>query len=95
MLTDAQRRRTSTELKTNLTLSGRTPQQISTDLGVTPEQLHATLDVDAGANPVDVWRLRDHLKAAAGQAGAEPVPYTVLTESARGAAQRWFTLRKT
>ncbi len=94
MLTDAERRRTSTELRTNVALSGRTPQQIGTDLGFTPEHLRATLDVDDGANPVDVWHLRDHLERAAQRAGAEPVTYTVLTESARGVAQRWFTLHE-
>ena len=47
---------------TNAALSGRTPQQIGTDLGFTPKHLRATLDVDDVANPVDVWRLRDHLQ---------------------------------
>lgn len=55
MLTDAERRRASAELKFNVALSGRTPQQVGTDLGVTPEHLRTTLAVDDGANPVEVW----------------------------------------
>jgi len=91
-LTADERRRTSHELGCNLALSGLTEQQVADELGYTRARLGSALAVE-GADPVDVWRLRDHLDRAARDQGAVPVAYTVLTEQARGDARRWFELR--
>ncbi len=87
-----ERRQTSHELRGNLALSGLTEQQIADELGYTPGRLGSALAVE-GADPVDVWQLRDHLDRAVRNQGAVPVAYTVLTEQARGDARRWFELR--
>jgi hypothetical protein len=89
----AARRRTSDELRSNLALSGLTPQQAAAVLRFTAPQLRAALDVDA-ADPVDVWQLRDHLEQAARDAGHRPTAYTVLTERSRLLARAWFRLRE-
>ena len=86
MLTPEQRRRTATELAANLAAAGLDVQRVATDLAMTPGRVRSTLDVD-GADPVQVWQLRDHLEHAAGD---RAVPYSVLTDTARTAARAWF-----
>ncbi len=88
MLTPKQRRRTASELAANLAATGLDVRQVAAELGTTPERVRSTLDVD-GADPVDVWQLRDHLEHAAGD---RAVPYSVLTETARATARGWFPL---
>ncbi len=89
VLTPEQRRRTAAELAANLAAAGLDVQEVATELGLTAERVRSTLDVD-GADPVDVWQLRDHLEHAAGD---RAVPYSVLTETAGTAARGWFPLR--
>jgi hypothetical protein len=91
-LTAIERRRTSHELGCNLALSGLTEQYVADELGYTRTRLGSALAV-AGADPVDVWQLRDHLDRAVRDQGAVPVAYTVLTEQARDDASRWLQLR--
>lgn len=91
-LDEAERRRTSEELRSNLTLSGLTVEEAAADLGVTPERVRRMLGVTEGAGPAEVWQLRDYLDQAVRDAGGLPVPFTVLTDRARRLARAWFTL---
>lgn len=85
-----QRAATRRELAANLTLSGRTPEQVCADLGFLPHQLEGALGVK---DPVDTWLLRDYLQQVIREAGGTPAPYSVLTDRARAAAEVWFDLR--
>ena len=87
-----QREGTRGELGHNLGLSELTPESIAAELGFTPERLASTLEVSESSDPVDVWMLRDFLEDAVRRAGGRPVRYTVLTETSRADAQRWFGL---
>ena len=91
-LTEAERKRTSNELRLNLERSGLTRAQASADLGLSTDDFERILSV-RGADPSDVWLLRDYLEQAVRDAGGQPAPYTVLTESGRAAAAGWFGLR--
>jgi len=93
-LNDAESRRTSGELTTNLGLSGLTTSEVAGDLCFTLERLQSALAVADGADPVDVWELRDYLEQAARDAGRQPAGYTVLTDRSRHLARTWFRLRK-
>ncbi len=86
-------RRTSEELKANLSRSGLSAREAAADLGFTTERLRSTLDIDEASDPVDVWQLRDYLAQAVLDAGREPVPFTVLTGRSRLRARLWFRLR--
>jgi hypothetical protein len=89
-LTFAHRKATSTELQTNLALSGLTPATVERELGLTHEQFEDVLHVSMHAKPHEVWLLRDFLDLAVREAGHEPAPYSVLTPEMREAARRWF-----
>ncbi|QKW25857.1 DUF2316 family protein [Streptomyces seoulensis] len=93
-LNDAERRRTSQELKANLAASGLSAREAAEDLGFAPERLRSALDVGPSGDPVDVWELRDYLDQAVRDTGRAPVPWTVLTEPARHLAREWFPLRE-
>ncbi|MFE6888279.1 DUF2316 family protein [Streptomyces sp. NPDC057694] len=87
-----ERHRTGKELRSNLALTGLTDQQIAADLEWTPGRLTNALDIE-GADPVDVWQLRDYLAQTVRDAGRDPVPFTVLTDRSRVMARAWFGLR--
>ncbi|MDN5754408.1 MAG: DUF2316 family protein [Arthrobacter sp.] len=93
-LKPAERQVTSEELAKNLSLSGRSREQVCEDLEFSDEALDAALELRELVDPVDVWVLRDYLEQTARDAGAEPAAYTVLTEEARTEAYRWFELRQ-
>ncbi|MET9257397.1 DUF2316 family protein [Streptomyces sp. NPDC048182] len=93
-LDPSERRRTSEELRANLALSGLTEREAAAALGFDPVRRRRTLDVAGGADPADVWQLRDLLDRAVRDAGREPVPWTVLTDRARARARGWFGLRR-
>ncbi|MGW2280185.1 DUF2316 family protein [Streptomyces sp. NPDC001770] len=93
-LNEAERRRTSEELRSNLALSGLSVEETAADLGVAPEQVRRMLDVTEGVGPAEVWQLRDYLDQAVRDTGGRPVPFTVLTGRARLLARAWFTLRQ-
>lgn len=80
------------ELQANLELSGLSSSEVAAALEFTPNQLEEALS--SSGNPVDVWQLRDYLEAAVRSTGREPVPFTILTESARASARGWFDLRE-
>ncbi len=88
-LTSRERKQTARELRANLELSGLGRKQLGRLLGWDDARLDATLSVER-ADPTDVWKLRDLLERTVGDAGRQPVPFTVLTESARAAARGWF-----
>jgi hypothetical protein len=91
-LTEAQREGTRRELRHNLELCELAPAAIAVELAFTGERLAATLEVTPEADPVDVWMLRDFLEDAVRRAGGRPEHYTVLTETSRADAERWFGL---
>lgn len=82
------------ELVAALEQSGLSRAEVAADLGFTEEGLAAAVAVDRGADPVEVWMVRDYLEQAARDRGAEPYPHTVLTEELRIAALKWFDLRQ-
>lgn len=84
-LTAAQRRQTAAELQANFELSGLSTADLRQLTGWTQERVVASLTVTA-ADPADVWQLRDLLDIEVRSAGRTPLPFSVLTEEARGAA---------
>ncbi|MEV7213278.1 DUF2316 family protein [Kitasatospora cineracea] len=92
-LNDGERARTAAELRANLELTGLPAEAVRAELGYGEREFERILGV-AGADPVSVWRVRDRLEDLVREAGREPVPYSVLTERARVAAERWFALPK-
>ncbi|WP_282203791.1 DUF2316 family protein [Kitasatospora fiedleri] len=88
-LNDEERVRTAAELRANLELTGVPTDAIRAELGYGEREFEKIMEV-TGADPASVWRVRDHLEELVVAAGREPVPYSVLTEQARAAAERWF-----
>lgn len=88
-LTEQQQSRTSSELEANLEVSGLDEEEVCRRLDWTLPRLEATRMV-SGADPADVWRLRDALLRAVAEAGEDPVPFTVLTNEVRSKAAGWF-----
>ena len=92
-LTEEQRERTRDEMRANFTLSELTPEEAARALGFSPEKLDEALDLASSVHPADVWMLRDYLVREVLARGADLVPFTVLTSSARLDAAQWFNLR--
>lgn len=91
-LNSEQREGTRNELRHNLELCELTVETIAVELGFTESRLEATFDVGEDSDPVDVWMLRDFLEKTVREGGGTPERYSVLTETARSDAQRWFGL---
>jgi hypothetical protein len=91
-LNDEQREGTRRELLRNLELCGLATDALASELGFSPARLKVTLNVEPDSDPVDVWMLRDVLENAVRAAGGTPERHSVLTETARADAQRWFGL---
>ncbi len=92
-LNGVERKQTSVERKANFTLSGVSAEDVQSHLRFSSHDFDETLNVSAASDPVNIWLLRDHLEILARDKGLVPVPYRVLTEAARAAADRWFPLR--
>jgi len=90
-LNKRQRAATSDELRANLELSGLNENDLQLRLGITDEQLESALEV-TGADPIDVWLVRDYLERVIVERGAKPVPFTALTQAARASAEQWYAL---
>jgi hypothetical protein len=90
-LNKRERAATSDELRANLELSGLSENDLQLRLGFTDDQLESALKV-TGADPIDVWLVRDYLERAVVERGAKPLPYTVLTPAARASDEKWFAL---
>jgi hypothetical protein len=88
-LTPAQRQQTAAELQANFELSALSTADLRALTGWTQERVVATLTI-TDADPADVWRVRDLLDAEVRAAGRTPLPFSVLTEQARSAAEVWF-----
>lgn len=88
-LNAAQRRATRSELQSNLERSGLTIADLAAHLNRPEAAVRAAVAVGA-TDPVLVWAVRDLLEDAVRATGGEPMPYSVLTESARTAARGWF-----
>lgn len=88
-----QRARTAEELQANLDRSGRTEEQARAGTGLDARAWRAAFAVTPHCRPEDVWLVRDRVEHLAREAGASPVPFTVLTEDIRAAASTWFPLR--
>lgn len=89
-LNDQQRRQTASEFAMNVTRSGLSRDQVRERAALPLERFSAALGVTPDAHPADVWQVRDTLEQVVREAGATPVPHTVLTEEMRGAAAVWF-----
>ena len=90
-LNNSARSATRDELQSNFDLSGLSLSHISTVLGLDAARVSAAFNV-AGAQPEDVWLVRDYLDREIRAAGARPRSYSSLTEGKRAAAQAWFPL---
>ena len=76
-----ERKQSSCELKQNYIIAAVGDRHIQADLGIGPEELKRTLEIDRSADPTMVWRLRDYLEEKILQAGRKPCPYSVLIEN--------------
>ena len=90
-LNNRERAATSGELRANLALSGLSESDLQRTLGLDDDRLEAAFEV-SGADPIDVWLVRDYLERVVSERGGKPVPFTVLSASARVAAEKWFAL---
>lgn len=90
-LNRTERSDTRDELNANLALSGLTPDDIASALEWNPARTNAALSV-TGAEPRDVWLVRDYLEVIITAAGQIPLPYSSLTVEMRSAADSWFGL---
>jgi len=90
-LNKRERAATSEELRANLELSGLSETELQRTLGLSDDQYERVLDV-TGADPIDVWLVRDYLERVILDRGSKPVPFTVLTPAARVTAEKWFAL---
>ena len=89
-LDSAQRRRTAAEFAANLAASGLTRDELRVRTGLPATRFDTALAMQPGADPVDVWLVRDTLETAVAEADAPATPFTVLTEDMRAAANGWF-----
>ncbi|QNE35269.1 DUF2316 family protein [Leifsonia shinshuensis] len=87
-----QRERTRGELATAYERAGWPVSRLASALNVGEDRVLAALAVD-GAQPADVWLVRDALDAVLRSRGEEPGTWTELPESARASAEGWFGLR--
>jgi hypothetical protein len=89
-----QREGTRAELQRNLELSELTVEAIAVEMGISSSRVTAALQVSKDGDPGDVWLLRDLLERTVRANGGTPERYSVLTESERGNAERWFGLSR-
>lgn len=89
----AQQDQVREELESQFILAGLTEQEAVADLEWTVARLRRTMRLSAGADPVDVWQLRDYIRAAANAAGTS-TRFTILTDANRLRASFWFRLRR-
>lgn len=89
-LTRAQRSRTATEFAANLAASGLTREGLRRRTDLPPARFDAALTLAPGADPRDVWQVRDALETAVRDSGEQLTAFSVLTEDARSAAGAWF-----
>lgn len=95
-LTRAERDQTAREFEANLKQSGLTIHELQEKSGLSSERfMNAFVVAERGADPRDVWLIRDLLETAVVHNGAQLVPFSKLTEDARSAAAGWFGIKKT
>lgn len=80
------------DLAALVTRSGLGAREVARDLGFRPRRARAALVIAPGADPADVWAVRDYLARAIRDRGLEPVDCRVLSDANRIKAQRWFVL---
>ncbi|GAB2449496.1 hypothetical protein HD599_002042 [Conyzicola lurida] len=90
-LNKRERAATSEELHANLELAGLGVADLERALGLDDDRIEGVLGV-TGADPVDVWLVRDYLERVLLERGVKPRTFTVLTPAARVAAEKWFAL---
>lgn len=94
-LNRAERDQTAREFEANLKQSGLTINELQQKSGLSSERfMSAFVVAERGADPRDVWLIRDLLETAVAQNGAELVPFSKLTDDARSAAAGWFGIKK-
>lgn len=91
-LDGAQQHRVRVELQSHFQLVGLTELEAASDLGGTVTRLQRTLQLTPGAEPVDVWQLRDYIVKACSDARVRP-RFSVLTATNRLRARLWFQLK--
>lgn len=84
-----EREATRKELGQNLLMSGLDSEMLASRLGRPEQDVQDALNVN-GTDPGLVWAVRDALVNQIEADGGEPVPFTVLTDDARQAANGWF-----
>ncbi|WNY25212.1 DUF2316 family protein [Methanolapillus millepedarum] len=77
MLTVAQTKQTSIELKENYRISELTPEVICADLRINDRELNKVLEM-VNPDPTTVWRVRDYMERKIKEQGKTPAPYSAL-----------------
>ena len=77
MLTAEQEEATRIQLRENLEKSGLTIEQVSADLGTTPEYIEQLLRLEP-KRIEDTWILRNYLIRKVKETGQKPVKFTAL-----------------
>lgn len=91
-LDSRQQHQVRVELEQHFALAGLTDEEAAADLGWDIARVRRTIELAHGAEPVDVWQLRDYIARAVKDAGHHPT-FTVLTSGNRLRARLWFGLR--
>ena len=91
-LNSREREVTGEQLRRHVEVLGVSEQALAAWLDLEPQAVEDTVAV-RGADPVVVWLVRDGLDGLARHRGVDAGGWTVLTDSSRQAAQRWFRLR--
>ncbi len=85
-----ERRATSEELTALRGLLPLPDECLARRLGYEVDHLQAILEMRQGVAPREVWRVRDFLLAVAAAHDVQPPAFSVLAQSRRRQAQRWF-----
>lgn len=88
-INNRQRAATSAELMELRSRLPVTDEAFAERLDLTTAELHAALSVD-GADPREVWRVRDLLVAVAEAKGVDVPEFSTLVDARRDDAARWF-----
>ena len=89
-INETERRRTADELAV---LRGLLPVEddvLAQRLGYDLDRFVDVLALRPGVDPLEVWRVRDFLLAVAAAHGIRAPGFSVLKQSRRAQAQRWF-----
>ena len=89
-ISQSEQRLTASELSQLRALLPAEDEALAERLGYTVDSFRAILEMRAGVDPRQVWRVRDFLAVLARDRGLVVPPFSVLKDPKRGSARMWF-----